>query len=214
MCIEQLTFKNPNDLKLSGVLHAPGRDTDSVVIIAHGFCSNKTRKRYIKLANALTNAGIAALRFDFGGSGESDEREVTIESEVHDLKSAIAQMRREGYENIGLLGESLGGIVSLKAYGNDIDAMVLWAPVTKSQEPAQLHDEEQEGKLEQKGYIIKHKDGTDFKIPQQYFDERMNVDREALFKNIDISALSIHGNEDEHIPMGHSEEALEYLPKG
>lgn len=211
---EKITFQNSKKLNLAGALHTPSKPTKTAVIIAHGFASNKDRDRHIQLAGSLAGAGMAAFRIDFGGSGESGDREITIAAQIDDLQSAVRYLKEQGHEHIGVLGESLGGITALQAYNKDIDAMVLWAPVTKSKKPSELKDNEREKELEQNGYIIKYKDGTEFKIPQQYFDERMNVDRDTLFEGINIPVLIIQGDNDEYIPVTHSEEAIEYLPEG
>jgi alpha-beta hydrolase superfamily lysophospholipase len=210
---KKVSFKNSNGLNLVGILHNPENKTDSAVIIAHGFTSNKDYPRHIKTADALASKGIAAFRMDFGGSGESDGREITIASELDDLESAIKYMKNLGYENMGLLGESLGGLISLKAYSDDIKAIILWAPVTRIRQTLQLTDLEKKS-LEDKGYFIRVKDGKDFKIPQEYINERLNVDKESVLREVKIPVLIIHGTEDKTIPISDSEDAIGFLPHG
>jgi alpha/beta superfamily hydrolase len=50
------------------------------------------------------------LRFDFGGCGQSADRPIELRGQIEDLKAAIAFMKSEGYEKLGLLGYSMGGL--------------------------------------------------------------------------------------------------------
>lgn len=211
--MQRVNFQNSEGLDLVGALHEPTGSTKSAVVIAHGFASNKDRARHKQLAEALANEEIAAFRIDFGGSGESDDREITIAAQVDDLQSAINYLKSQGYEHIGVLGESLGGITALLAHNSDVQAMVLWAPVTKARWTTKMGDEQKKS-LEEKGYFIKVKDNKQFKIPQAYIDERENLDREGVLSKVTIPVMIVHGTADKTIPIKDSEEAMELLPKG
>jgi len=72
---------------------------------------------FVKCARALARAGIASLRFDFYGSGESDGefREVTLQGEIADARAAMDFFRRQkgiDPKRLGLLGLSLGGAIA------------------------------------------------------------------------------------------------------
>lgn len=211
---EKIKFTNSAGDQLVGVLHK-SNNSNKAVIIAHGFTSNKDRPRHIQLANELEKNGINALRIDFGGSGESCKREITIKAEIDDLLSAIKFLKDKGFKEIGVLGESLGGIVALEAYSPNIKAMVLWAPVTnKAKETHKKLDKEQIKSLNDNGYYIREKDGREFRIPQEYFKERKSVDREKVLGGIKIPVMIVHGTADDAVPIGDSEEAVKMLPKG
>lgn len=211
--MKKVLFKNSNGLKLVGVLHVTNTDSKKAVVIAHGFTSNKDRERHIKLARTLSENGIITLRFDFGGSGESESRGITIRAQVDDLNSAISYLKDKGYDCIGVLGESLGGITALEAYNKDIKTMVLWAPVTKAGWTSVMSEQQKE-QLKKYGYYIHKKDGKDFRIPQEYMDERKSLRRENILGRVKIPVLIIHGTSDKTIPIAYSEEAVKLLPKG
>lgn len=215
--MKKISFKNSKEKELAGILHIPKEPTDSIIIIAHGFTSNKDRERLIKIAGTYAENGLAALRFDFGGSGESYETEINIENQVDDLKSAIKFVKGKGYNKIGLQGESLGGLISLlvyPAYNEEIKTMVLWAPVTKGKDKLKevlIQERLSEKDLEKKGYIIKKKDNREFKISKKYFEERQSINRTKILSKIKCPVLILHGDEDETIPLSDSKEALQYL---
>lgn len=210
----KIIFQNSKGLNLVGILHTPKEKTDSLVIIAPGFTSNKDRPRHIQLAEALSQNNIAAFRIDFGGSGESDDREITIKAEIDDLLSAVDLLKKKGYSKIGVLGESLGGIVALQAYNPDIKAIVLWAPVTKAIDKYESLTENQEEQIKKNGYFIINKDNKDFKIPREYLEERVSLNRKSILGEVKIPVMIAHGTADEAIPINDSREALEFLAKG
>lgn len=211
---EKIRFQNSRGTRLVGVLHLPDKKTSSAVIISHGFAANKDRTRLIRLAESLSKNGFAALRFDFGGCGESEDREITLKSQVDDLKSAIRYMREKGYSNIGLLGESLGGLTSILACDDEIKTLVLWAPVTKSKTGFRIQKEELGQEMNEKGLIIFQKSGREFKIPKEYLEERQAVNQRQILSKIKTPVLIIHGDKDSSIPVEESKQAMQFLPEG
>ena len=114
------------------------------VVFFHGFTADRMESHWIfvKCARALARAGIASLRFDFYGSGESDGefREVTLQGEVSDALAAVSFFRRAKAidpRRVGLLGLSLGGAIAASiARRVEAEALVLWAALAH---PAHLH---------------------------------------------------------------------------
>jgi len=209
---EKVEFENSRGVKLVGALHVPDKETDKIIIFSHGFGANKERARIVKTAERICQKGFAALRFDFAGRGESRDDSLTIEKEIDDLKSAISFIKSKGYKDIGLVGESLGGLCSVLAYNEEIKAMVLWAPVLVARAPDL--NEEQVKELQAKGYIIIDKDGRKFKVEKQYLTERETINQKEIFSKIKCPVLIMHGNKDDIIPIEDSKNALNYLPKG
>ncbi len=210
---ERVFFKNSKGQKLAGVLHIPNKKTKSIIIISHGFASNKDRPRNIKVAKTLSEAGFAVLRFDFGGCGESEDRPILIKYQIDDLNSAINYIRKKGYEKIGLLGESLGGLTSILAYNKEIRTLVLWAPITKAKIPSFLKEEKLREELNKKGFLFYKKDGRNFKILEEYLIERKSINQKEILSRIRCPVLIIHGTNDTTIPLVNSKEAINYLPR-
>jgi alpha-beta hydrolase superfamily lysophospholipase len=214
MPAEKIEFENSRGMILSGVLHMPKGGTESMVIIAHGFTENKDRKRLVDVANALEKNGIAALRYDCGGSGESADAKITVTNYLDDCWSAIDQARDREMKFIGLLGESLGGLSSAMAYTSDIASIVLWAPVTTNSMPSMYGKEKVMQDISNTGFHYFQKDGKEFKIPQEYFDNRKLVDQQKLMSSIKCATLILHGDKDDSVQLEGSQSALQYLPEG
>lgn len=206
---EKVNFRNSRGLNLVGILYPS--ENRKIVILIHGWCSNKDRERFLKLADRVNKAGFGFLRFDQSSSGESEGDEVTVENLIDDIKSAIKFVKDKSYEEIGLIGESLGGLTTLNISDDSIKARILFAPVT-SQKTTDL--EKYEGLMKDKGYFIKEKDGNKFKIPKKYLGEREAVNQEELLSRIEIPVLILHGDKDDKVPLETSKEAIKFLPKG
>jgi len=212
--MEELLFKNSDGKELSGNLHLPKEETDSVIIICHGFCSSKDRERTIETANLYAENGMAALRFDFGGSGKSYDTEISIEKQVDDLQAAIGFVKSKGFTKIGIQGESLGGLVACLAFTPEIKTMVLWAPVTEKKKDVDkvlAQEGFSKEEFEKIGYITKTKNGKDFVIPKKYFDERMAVNQKEMLSKIKCPVLILHGEKDDVVPLEDSKKAIKIL---
>jgi dipeptidyl aminopeptidase/acylaminoacyl peptidase len=127
-------------LTLRGMLHIPEGYSGKVpgVAMYHGFMNNKMESRFIfvRLSRMLEKAGIASVRFDFYGSGESDGdfSEMTPETELRDAKAILDYLRGLDFidsERVGICGLSMGGYIGGITAGDNRDlvkAMCLWAP--------------------------------------------------------------------------------------
>ena len=107
MKMESVTFLSEGE-KIAGVLHLPEKKSPPCVIASHGLLSSKESEKYIALGERLSQEGIAMLRFDFRGIGESEGRmeDDTVSRRIMDLSSAIEfiRSRRDLRGRIGLLG--------------------------------------------------------------------------------------------------------------
>lgn len=83
--MERVEFENSRGLTLVGdYLQA---DSDAGIVMAHGFTGDRTEWDYFdQVAEYLNDSGYNVLKFDFSGSGESDDEPITIGNQVEDLK--------------------------------------------------------------------------------------------------------------------------------
>ncbi len=188
MRVEKVNFLSEG-MKVSGVLHLPERDRPPCVIASHGLLSSKDSEKYITLGNRIAEEGIALLRFDFRGIGESEggEEENTISKKLIDLSSAINFIRFYPTlgSQIGLIGSSLGGFLSLIMASMDkrISAVVVWAT------PLQMDD------------LRSKVQGEEYPLPPKaFFDD---LPRHQLFDHLPAvsNCLIIHGERDELVPL-------------
>lgn len=125
---------------LWAVEHIPERGEQvPVVIICPGVTGTKVgpHRMLRSISLVLEEIGVASIRFDFFGSGESDGEfsEVTFSSQVQDVLTVLEHARsdpRIRADQVGLLGLSMGGLVAAVAAGqraDDIRKLALLAPL-------------------------------------------------------------------------------------
>jgi len=93
---EKLYFENDQGEKLAAWLDWPlDRKPRAYALFAHCFTCSKNLKSVAHISHALTAQGIAVLRFDFTGLGESegDFSDTNFSSNISDLISAVNFMR-------------------------------------------------------------------------------------------------------------------------
>jgi len=110
-----LAFQDPEGHRVSGILATPQDIADRVAVLCHGFLSNKNSTTNKIMTTLLLERGIAALRFDFFGQGESKGpfEQITVSLAVKQALAALDLAASEGYRRIGLIGSSFGGLVAL-----------------------------------------------------------------------------------------------------
>ena len=87
---EKATFLGGAGEKLAARLDMPAGTIKAWALFAHCFTCTKDLKGAARLAGALTAHGIAVLRFDFTGLGNSEGEfsNTTFTSNIHDLVAA------------------------------------------------------------------------------------------------------------------------------
>lgn len=124
----------------------PQQDKCPMVILMHGIFASKDFIPIPSLAKGLAAAGIASIRFDFDGHGQSKGRmqDMTIEKELADARAILDYVKALPYvSGIGLLGHSQGGVIAamtagrLAAAGEAPDGVVLIAPGSVIKEACQ-----------------------------------------------------------------------------
>lgn len=122
------------DLTLRGYLELPdGASSESPVpllVMFHGFTGTLSEKHFVlsRLSRRVVASGVATLRFDFGGSGESDGEfiNVTPLTEVEDGQAILAfgcGLPEVDQERVGLFGFSLGGFVAINVAAREQDRL-------------------------------------------------------------------------------------------
>jgi len=208
-------FVNRSGQRLRGMIHevrppeggpAPG------VVFFHGFTGDRMESHWIfvKCSRALARAGIASLRFDFFGSGESDGefREASIDSEMADGEDAVDFFRRErgiDPDRLGLVGLSLGGAVAaLVAARVQPRALVLWAAVARLPHLRTLADafarplSGQEGVHEYAGHVV----------AERFLEADGRLDPLEGVACFDGPTLIVHPEHDEYLDLSHPEDYL------
>lgn len=136
---EDVSFTN-GDATLSGTLTLPEnctKDTPVLIMITGSGLQNRDEetfghKPFAVIADALARNGIASLRYDDRGFGQStgDIKNCTVSDLKNDAKAGIDLLRKR-FKRVGVLGHSEGGTLAIMLVGdNNVDFAVSLAGMT------------------------------------------------------------------------------------
>jgi putative redox protein len=119
MPAERVDFPNGRGQRLAGLLDLPMGPVRAYALLASCFTCGKDVHAAARIAEGLAERGIAVLRFDFAGLGESegDFADTTFSTNVADLVAAADHLRATRAAPALLIGHSLGGAAMLAAAG-------------------------------------------------------------------------------------------------
>lgn len=134
--IEQMVTIAGERGALHGILRLPDAQTDRAVVICDPFAEEKkcAHRPLTDLARALCEAGLAVLRFDFRGCGDSDGdfAQADLDGWAADLRAALAFVReRTSAQWLALGGLRVGAALAERVAleGGGVSALLLWEPV-------------------------------------------------------------------------------------
>ena len=143
-------------------------------LFAHCFTCSKESKAATFISEALTDAGIAVLRFDFTGQGDSegDFANTTFSSKIADLIAAADWLKREHAAPAILVGHSLGGAAVLAAAANISEAVAV-ARINAPADPAHVAHffAGQRAEIDARGEAEVELAGRKFHIRREFLDD-------------------------------------------
>ncbi len=197
---EQIDFHR-DGYRLFGMLHRPEGTARGAVLFLHGFGGHRAEagRLFVRTARRLLSRGIASLRFDFAGSGDSEgeDTDSTILSQLEDAVVAFQLLQgttRSEPSALGVLGYSLGGAVAaLLCARVTFQTLVLWAPVSDPLGNFSEHLEmKPEELLQLQGYDVGHR-----QVSSQFIGELPKLRPLEAVRQFRGRLLTIHGTDDQ-----------------
>ncbi len=203
--MDRLKFVNRNGQQLSGVLHKPeSGSTRAYALFAHCFTCTKNIKAAVNIADALADEGVAVLRFDFTGLGQSegDFADTHFSSNVEDLVDAARFLGSQYEPPKILVGHSLGG-TAMMAAAHEIPSATAVATLgspSDAEHVLQLIKEDID-QIEAQGEATVQLAGRPFRIKKSFIDDTREQNVRAGLGNLRKALLVMHSPVDDTVSI-------------
>jgi len=198
------TFKNLQGESLAGVLEMPSGEAKSYALFAHCFTCSKSNPAATWIARALANQGIAVLRFDFTGLGDStgEFSHTNFSSNVQDLLAAAQYLEQQYVAPSLLIGHSLGGSAVLAA-AQELPAVkavaTIGAPATAAHLKHLFSDSYHQ--LTQQSSVEVQLGGRTFNIRRQFINDLEKYNSVAHIQALNKALLIFHSPADKVVSI-------------
>lgn len=174
MHAQRLDIPGADGQKLAALLDSPESGVRAYALFAHCFTCGKDVFAASRISQALTEHGIAVLRFDFTGLGASEGEfaNTNFSSNVADLQAAADFLRREFQAPRLLVGHSLGGAAILAFAGSvpEVQAVVTIAAPSDPVHVTQLFGDQVDA-ITAQGEAMVQLAGRPFRIKRQFLED-------------------------------------------
>ena len=214
---EVLTLRDRHGHSIAAILSAPDGPTTRLAVLCHGFLSGKNSTTNKTLTRLLNERGLATLRFDFFGQGDSDGpfEELTTTLAVHQAETVLDLVTARGYDRIGLVGSSFGGLVAIltTARRRDIACLALKCPVVDFAEELRLKFGLDElSRWQATDTIPNIMGGSDrVRLRYDFYEDCLRQIAYEPAERITVPTLIVQGEQDECVPLHQSQRLHDVL---
>lgn len=204
----RVSFTGGTGHRLVGILDYPDGEPRGTALYAPCFTCGKDLKATARIGRALAEWGIAVLRFDFTGIGDSHGSfaETNFSDNQSDVVAAADFLRKEMGGPELLIGHSLGGAAVLSVAGEIKTARGIVALATPS-DTVHLanHLVKRDPRVLTEGQGSVHIGGRPFEIrPHLIEDLKSHVIEDAV-RHLQLPLLVMHSPADEILAYYHAE---------
>ncbi len=200
---EKIRFENADGNALAARLDRPdGESPCAFALFAHCFTCSKDLRAAGAISRALTRHGIAVLRFDFTGLGESEGEfaDTNFSSNVEDLIAAADYLSEHHEAPRILVGHSLGGAAVLQA-AQRLDSVQAVSTIGAPYDPEHVtqHLQDAVEDIEEKGEARVQLAGRTFTIRKQFLDDLAATKMETTIRTLGRALLIFHSPVDQTV---------------
>ena len=206
---QKLSFDFYRGEQTSAVLALPEAATKKIVLLIHGFMSNKDSETNLTLTKRFLSKGIATVRLDLFGHGESFGlfQKLTLSRCLHQVEGMIAWIKENGYEAISLVGSSFGGLIAIHTASKHPELVSLALKCPVSNYPILWQT-----RLGKSGMAAWEKDGLfsfifddkKGRLEYGFYNDLLKVHTYTDAATIKSPTLIVHGDADEDVPVDQS----------
>ncbi len=211
---EKFDFKNKTGEILSGRLEIPSGGIESVALFAHCFTCSKNSLAATRISKELSEQGVAVLRFDFTGLGNSqgDFSNTHFSSNCDDLISAYEALSEKFQPPELLIGHSLGGAAVIKVASEleSLHSIVTLGAPSDLQHVTHLFASSLET-IKTQGVAEVTLAGRKFKIKKEFIDDIQEQSILDALSALKKNALIMHSPTDEIVSIDHAAKIFKSL---
>jgi pimeloyl-ACP methyl ester carboxylesterase len=214
---EAIIFHDSHGHGIAAILSTPDVPTTRLAVLCHGFLSGKNSTTNKTLTRLLNERGIATFRFDFFGQGDSDGpfENLTTTLAVDQAQAALDLVTARGYDQIGLVGSSFGGLVAIltAAQRGDIVCLALKCPVVDFAEELRVtFGPEELARWQATDTIQNIMGGPDrVRLRHTFYDDCLKKIAYGPAEHITVPTLIVQGERDECVPLHQSRRLYDAL---
>ncbi|QSE98358.1 bifunctional alpha/beta hydrolase/OsmC family protein [Fulvivirga lutea] len=213
MKLEPVKFQNTESQTIHAILELPVDGNPlAYAIFAHCFTCSKDLKAVVNISRAMTQKGIAVLRFDFTGLGssEGDFSNTNFNSNISDLVSAYDFMKEQYKAPAIIIGHSLGGAAVLAAAHQmpEAKAVVTIGSPFDPGHVTHMFDKDLET-IKKEGEATVKIGGRPFKIRQQFIEDIEQANNDQKISKLKKSLLVMHSPQDEIVGVENARKIYE-----
>lgn len=133
---QQVKFATGDGLSIEGVLHLPESTPCAGIVVCHPhpqYGGDMHNSVVMAICKAALDGGIAALRFNFRGTGASEGSYEGGSGERNDVAAALDHLRGVAEieeSRVGLAGYSFGAAVAMRAVDDNVRVLIAVSPPT------------------------------------------------------------------------------------
>ncbi|AGF72417.1 alpha/beta fold hydrolase [Corynebacterium halotolerans] len=193
---------------MTGTIDFPDSPPVAYAMFAHCFTGSRFTPAAARVCKTLAEYGIASLRFDFPGLGQSEGNfeDTCFSSNVEDIIAANEWMTRQYSAPQLLVGHSLGGAASLRA-ATRIRNLRAVATIGAPFDPAHavLHFADRIKEVDDHGAVTVVLGGRDIVISRPFLEDLADTDPEAYLPRMRKPLMIVHSPIDQTVGVDNAQ---------
>lgn len=203
-----VTFPSSTGLNIAGTIDFPDSPPKAYALFAHCFAGHRHTPGAARVSKQLTDFGIACLRFDFPGLGQSEGEfaDTSFSENVADIRAAATWLSTEYNAPQLLVGHSLGGAAALAAAGT-IDSIKAVATIGAPFDPAHsvLHYADKISDVDKHGSVEVVLGGRRLTISRHFLEDLAETNPEVYLRSMRKPLLLVHSPIDQTVGIDNAQ---------
>lgn len=193
---------------MAGTIDFPDSPPQAFAIFAHCFAGSRHTPGAARVSKQLTNFGIATLRFDFPGLGQSEGNfaDTCFSQNVADIQAAADWLAANYSAPQVLMGHSLGGAATLAA-ANRIRSLKAVATIGAPFDPAHsvLHYADKIGQVDANGEVEVTLGGRELTISRLFLEDLAETNPEEYLPRLRKPLMVLHSPIDQTVGIDNAQ---------